>query len=202
MRLVLRYSSLSPFARKVRVFAHEIGLGDRLELSECDVWANDSDIIRDNPYAKVPVLLTDDGTFLGSTLCCEFLDSLHAGERLVPPGPPARWPVLQRHALGDGLMEAAVAHVTEQLRRPSQYVYQGYLDRQAAKIQRGLDMLEPQVAAFAARTDLASITLACALGYLDLRLPQLGWRAGRRALAEWFGIFGARPSMLATQPRR
>jgi len=63
-------------------------------------------------------------------------------------------------------------------------------------------MLEPQVAAFAARTDLASITLACALGYLDLRLPQLGWRAGRRALAEWFGTFGARPSMLATQPRR
>src|SRR5712691_7789746 len=91
LRLRLRYSSASPFARKVRVVAAELGLSGRIELAVCDVWAPDSDIAADNPLGKVPALVTGDGTFIGSTLCCEYLDSLHAGPPLIPRETNARW---------------------------------------------------------------------------------------------------------------
>src|SRR5258708_2579151 len=133
MALKLRYSPASPFVRKVLVFAHEAGLADGIELIATDVWAADSDIKRDNPLGKVPALVTDAGTFIGSTLCCEYLHTLHRGRPLIPTAPAERWPVLRLHALGGGIMEAAGARVVEAVRRPKELVFQGNLDRQEAK---------------------------------------------------------------------
>jgi glutathione S-transferase len=195
----LRYSNASPFVRKVLVFAYETGQSGRIELVPTDVWAADTDIARDNPLGKVPALVTDDGIFVGSTLCCEYLDSLHGGLALLPRDPGSRWPVLQRHALADGIIEAAVAHVVEVLRRPQAYIYSGALARQQDKIERTLDRLAVDVAAFET-LDLSSVTLGCALGYLDFRLDQFDWRAGRPQLAQWFAAFDARPSMRVTAP--
>ena len=48
--------------------------------------------------------------------------------------------------------------------------------------------------------DIATITLGCALGYLDFRMPQLRWRDGRSALSLWYESFSARASMQATVP--
>src|SRR5882757_1242461 len=191
----LRYSPVSPFARKVRVVAAELKLWDRIELAACDVWAPNSDIAADNPLGKVPALLTGDGTFIGSTLCCEYLDSLQGEPRLVPAATADRWRVLRQHALADGIMEAAVAHVTEELRRPAQFVYREFLERQRIKIRRTLDVVESHADALGGRADLATITLGCALGYLDFRLPQFGWRRGRDGLARWYEIMAMRPSM-------
>ncbi len=200
MPLTLRYSPASPFVRKVLVFADEAGLADRIERVATDVWAPDTDIFRDNPLGKVPTLVSEDGTFVGSLLCCEYLDSLQAGRRLIPSAPAERWPVLRRHALADGIIEAAVAYVVEQLRRPPAFVHQGFLDRQADKIRRALDALEAQAGAFGQGADLATVTLGCALGYLDFRLPALDWRRARPALTHWEADFGARSSMVATRP--
>jgi glutathione S-transferase len=199
--LKLRYTPLSPFARKVRVFAAEALLADRLQLDPCDVWAPDCDIVRDNPLGKVPTLLTDDGVFVGSTLCCEYLDTLHDGRCLIPRDGPDRWRILQLHALADGVMEAAVADVTERLRRPAQFVYPGWLERQRGKIARTLALIGSQYGPPADTPDIATITLGCALGYLDLRLPDLHWRTLSPALAGWYAKFSARRSMLDTQPR-
>jgi glutathione S-transferase len=201
MPLTLRYSPASPFVRKVLVFAHETGLAGRLTLAPTDVWAADSDIFRDNPLGKVPALTGEEGSFIGSLLCCEYLDTLHHGKRLIPTAPPERWTVLRLHALADGVIEAAVARVVEVLRRPPPLVYQGLLERQADKIRRTLDLIERAGRALADDADLGTITLGCALGYLDFRLPQLDWRAGRPALAEWQARFAERPSMTATAPR-
>jgi glutathione S-transferase len=198
--LRLRYSPASPFARKVRVVAAELGLSGRFELAACDVWAPNSDIAADNPLGKVPVLVTSDGAFIGSTLCCEYLDSLQGAPRLVPLAPADRWRVLQLHALADGIMEAAVAHVTEELRRPPQFVYAEFLERQRIKIRRALDVVDAQADALGDRVDLATITLGCALGYLDFRLPQFNWRRGRDGLARWYEVMAMRPSMMATRP--
>jgi len=200
MSLRLCYAAASPFVRKVLVFAHETALANRIELASTDVWAPDSDIVRDNPLGKVPALIGPDGTFIGSTLCCEYLDTLHGGRRLIPLLPAERWATLQFHALADGIMEAAVAHVIEQLRRPSAFIYDGYLERQAGKIFRTLDVIELGPAALRERVDLATIALGCALGYLDFRLPRLEWRRGRPELARWEAAFSARPSMAATTP--
>jgi glutathione S-transferase len=198
MSLKLWYSPASPFVRKVMVFAHEVGLADSITLATGDVWAADSAVAKDNPLGKVPALVTPEGVFPGSYLCCEYLDSIHAGPRLIPGDPRERWPVLQLHAFADGIIEAGVASVVEQLRRPKEFVYQGTLDRQHAKITGTLNRIAS--IALPRSADIAAITLGCALGYLDFRLPQLGWRNGRAALGEWYASFSERKSMQATIP--
>ena len=86
----LLYSPMSPFARKVRVVAHEAGLADRLEILVTKPFEDDS--VRDvNPLAKVPCMLTDDGKPMhDSRVICEYLDSL-AGAGLFPAPGEARW---------------------------------------------------------------------------------------------------------------
>jgi glutathione S-transferase len=198
MTLKLWYSPASPFVRKVLVFAHEAGLADSITLVRGDVWAPDAEINKDNPLGKVPALVTPDGVFAGSYLCCEYLDSLHGGARLIPSEPRERWPALRLHAFADGVIEAAVAIIIETLRRPKELVYQGTVDRQTGKINRTLDQIASMPLTQA--PGIATITLGCALGYLDFRLPQLAWREGRGALAQWYEPFSARKSMQATVP--
>jgi len=48
--------------------------------------------------------------------------------------------------------------------------------------------------------DLAAIGVACALGYLDLRQPDFGWRERQPGLAAWYAEVAKRPSMVATAP--
>ena len=196
----LRYAKTSPFVRKVLVFADEVGMADRIELAPTDVWRADSDIARDNPLGKVPALVTREGTFVGSFACCDYLDRRNGAPRLIPDETKARWRVMQVHGLADGLMEAAVTYVIENIRRPQEYVYPAYLDRQVGKMLGALDALEARGADLAA-VDLSSITTACALGYLDFRFPDsLDWRARAPGLAKWYADFAKRPSMQKTRP--
>ena len=105
----LRYSPASPFARKVRIAAMETGQDGEIEQIETMVWDPETDIAKVNPLGKVPALTTDDGLVLcDSPLICEYLDSRHHGARLIPPGGPERWKVLNLQALSDGIMDAAV----------------------------------------------------------------------------------------------
>lgn len=195
----LRYAKPSPFVRKVIVFADEAGLADRIEFRPTDVWSAETDIGKDNPLGKVPALLTPDGTFVGSFACCDYLDHRN-GRRMIPEEPKARWRVMQVHGLADGAMEAAVDYVIESIRRPAEFVYPGYLDRQVDKIERALDALQGRQAEIG-EIDLASITAGCMLGYLDFRLQnRLDWRKRTPGLAAWYAEFAKRPSMLKTQP--
>lgn len=197
--LRLRSSALSPFVRKVLVAAHETGTIGRITLVATDVWARDTDVADDNPLGKVPALRAPEGVIIGSTLICDYLDRLAGAPVLLPAETAARWSVLREHAVADGIMEAAVAHVVERIRRPEERQWEGWLDRQADKIRRGLDHL---VALPARRqsADLFTITLGCTLAYLDRRLPDLGWRSAHPDLAAWLDDFASRPSMMATRP--
>lgn len=195
----LRHSATSPFVRKVMVAAIELGLDDEIERVPTDVWSPDTDIAKDNPLKKVPALATDDGTFVDSTLICRYLDA-RAGGRLFP-APGEGWPVLQLYALADGVIEAAVGHVVESLRRPKEFVFQGCLDRQLERIRDTLTAIELSHDFDSGRIDIASITLGAALGYLDFRLGDLQWRKSRPQLAAFDETFSARPSMQATLPR-
>ncbi|KAB0535414.1 glutathione S-transferase, partial [Pseudomonas palleroniana] len=63
-------------------------------------------------------------------------------------------------------------------------------------------MLEAEaIAELACHFDVASISVACALGYLDLRHPDLEWRKANPQLAAWFAEVSLRPSMIETVPR-
>lgn len=199
----LRYSPTSPYVRKVMVTAMEAGLDDRIERVETDVWSPDTDIAEDNPLGKVPALVADDGTvFCDSPTICDYLDSLHGGPRLIPAEGPARWQALNLHALASGVMDAAVARVVESRARPEALRYDGWLERQKGKIGRALDSLDQQAAggALDGPVTIGTITVGCALGYLDLRFAADAWRDGRPALDAWYGAFSRRPAMQATVP--
>ena len=157
-----------------------------------DVWGQDA--ISGNPLGKVPTLVTPEGPLCGSLQICLHIDALLPAPRLLPA--ERRWRTLQLSGLGEGLMEATVAHVVERIRRPQPLVWPGWLERQERKIARALEALAPMP--LPERTDLGAITLGCALSYLDIRLSELDWRAEAPRLADWHGEFAQRPSMRAT----
>ncbi|PKM33236.1 MAG: glutathione S-transferase, partial [Gammaproteobacteria bacterium HGW-Gammaproteobacteria-12] len=167
----LIYAAASPFARKVRVLAHEAGLLGRIELLDTAVLPTtlNEQVNARNPLGKIPVLLTDDGEALyDSRVICEYLDTLHQGRKVLPEG-GERWQVLRLAALADGLMDAALLARYERGVRPAELQWSAWLDGQLGKVQRALAELERQVGQLQGPLDLAQIGVACALGYLDFR---------------------------------
>ncbi len=69
-----------------------------------------------------------------------------------------------------------------------------------AALLRGVAALEQDLEGLSGRLDLAAIAAACALGYLDFRLPGLEWRNRHPAVAAWFEDFARRESMEQTRP--
>lgn len=190
----LYFSATSPFVRKVLVCAHERGLADQIENLE------EADVASANPLSKVPALVTDEGeVIIDSFVICDYLEGLGEGPALIPTEGAARNAVLRLHALADGVMVAGVASVTEG-RRPEDKQWSGAFERQMAKIEGALAVLEARVAGFGERVDLATISTGAALGYLDLRFASLDWRSVHPGLARWYEAFAQRPSMLATVP--
>lgn len=199
MTVTIRYAKPSPYVRKVLVFATEAGLRETLTLEPADPWAADTDLAKDNPIGKVPAMRTPDGVFIGSFACCDWLDQQHGGAALIPRRGAERWRVMQLYGLADGVLDAALAAVVERLRRPHEWIWQGWIDRQEAKIRAGLAALE-QRADELRPIDIASITTGCMLGYLDFRFGHFDWRAQTPKLAAFYEEFSKRPSMQATRP--
>ena len=190
----LHYSPTSPFVRKVLVAAHERGMAQSIELT-----STSAELRADNPLEKVPTLVLDDGrTLFDSFVIVEWLNSQGAGPNLIPADAQERTDVLRRHALADGIMEAAVSSVMER-RRPEDRQWDGFLKRQRGKIERAIAALDSE--AMAETVDLSTITVGAALGYVGFRLVDLDWRSGHGPLADWFDRFSRRPSMTSTAPR-
>lgn len=199
--MTLRYSPTSPFVRKVTVLAHETGLHDRIERVATFPWDAKTDLPKDNPIGKVPVLVTAEGSFFDSPVICEYLDGQHAGRKMYPPAGPARWAALRRQALADGMMDAGILHLLEG-RRPENQRSPGWMDRQRGVVARGFDALEREAAGLEGTVDIGSIAIGCAIGWLEFRgILGSDWRAGRAALARWYEGFARRPSMLQTVPK-
>lgn len=201
MKMKLYSSIASPFARKVRVVVRELGLTDLIEEIATDAFDAGADFLAANPLSKLPTLVTDRGEALpDSALIVEYLLTRGRGLAALPRG-KARWAALRRAQLADGIMVASTAAVFEK-RRPAQFVFQGFIDRQVTAINRALDALEAEAGEL--RPDdgigIVEIAIGCALGYLDLRHSQLAWRDGRQRLSAWYAVFSQRPSMLSTAP--
>ena len=99
----LLYSPMSPFARKVRVVAFELGLADRLALALASPYTDES-VRTINPLSKVPVLVLEDGPpIFDSPVICEYLEHL-AGKTLTPAAGPDRWAALTAQAMADNLL--------------------------------------------------------------------------------------------------
>lgn len=197
----LHYSPTSPYVRKVMIVALESGQAGRLEKAAVNLADPNAAYTKDNPLAKVPALVTDDGLALfDSPVICEFLDAQHTGTKLFPPPGPARWKALRFQALADGLLDAALLRRYE-TQRPQNLQSQEWADKQKLKMTRALDVLEAEAADLEGPLTIGSITVGCALGYLDLRFAAERWRQGRPRLAAWYEKTAQRKSFLETVPR-
>ena len=196
----LRYSPSSPFVRKVLVVLIETGREDRVEKILTNVWDPETDITDYNPLGKIPTLILDDDTILyDSPVICEYLDSLHDGLKLFPTFGKDRWRALLLQSLGDGMTDAGVIALLES-RRSEELIYRNWIERQMALILRVMDDLENKLEDLQSGFDIGQISVACALGWLDFRFSDLGWRGDHPGLADWFESASERPSMVKTIP--
>jgi glutathione S-transferase len=198
--MILRSTAPSPFGRKVRIAISVLGLDSQIDVRETDL-NNAADSIRvQNPLGKVPALILDDGEVLyDSRVILEYLDHLAGGGRIVPREAKARFAALRLQALCDGLLDASLLIVYENRYRPADKHVQSWLDRQADKVTRGIAALEAAPPQLTALPDVGQITLACLLGYRDLRFGGT-WRKDYPRLLAWHDKFAAQvPSFGATK---
>ena len=189
---ILRSSPPSPFGRKIKIAAAELGLLDRLDIHMADTNDPSDSLRRENPLGKIPALILDDGTVLfDSRVILEWLDLEAGGGRILPAGRDARFATLRLQALADGIADAALLIVYEGRLRAESERSPNWLAHQQGKIDRALDALEAAPPASDAPITVGPIALACALGYLDLRLAGR-WRDGRPRLVAWLDAFAAR----------
>jgi glutathione S-transferase len=197
----LYFNAASPFVRKVRVVARETGLDKKIDeiVTAVSPVQKNAELAKANPLAKIPTLVTDDGTALfDSPVICEYLDSLHSGRKLTPPSGAARWAALKLQAAGDGILDAGILCRYELVLRPKELQWGDWIAGQKTKWHAGLDLLERDAGALAGEPTIGGITVGCALGWLDFRWGDDDWRKSRPKLARWYEQFSARPSMQAT----
>lgn len=190
-------NNASPFARKCRVIAHDLGL----KLEEIRTLpVQDPDFRRINPLGKIPALVLDDGSVLiDSPVICEYLNQLGGGKFFpadsVWRSGTGRWKALGLQALGDGLADAAVAFIVLGRENPPPEANRA---RQMAAIHATLDVLEHS--SFADPPTIGEIAVACAIGYVEFRLPDLAWKGTHPKLAAWYAAMCEYPAMKATVP--
>ncbi len=200
--LKLIAAKTSPFARKVRIVLAEKKL--EYQLTEASPWDAGNPVHAHNPLGKLPVLVLDDGTTLfDSRVIVEYIDSVSPVSRLIPE--PARQRIVVRRweALADGICDAVVLIVQES-RRPAKLQSADWVARQRRKVDEGAQAMADELADKAWCNgevySLADIAAGCTLGYLDLRMSELDWRARYDKLARHYDKLSKRPSFADTRP--
>jgi glutathione S-transferase len=200
--LKLIASLTSPYVRKVRIALAEKKIEFSLVVDS--PWTPANAVAEYNPLGKIPVLVLDDGTHLyDSRVIVEYLDTVSPVSRLIPEPSRQRIAVKRWEALADGICDAAAAIVLEN-KRPARQQSKDWIDRQRDKIARGIvEMardLEERPWCNGESYSLADIATGCALGYLDLRFPDVDWRDAHPNLAKLAEKLAARASFADTVP--
>lgn len=194
----------SPYVRKVRIVLAEKKLDYQFVLE--DVWAHDT-IMQSNPLGKVPCLIMEGGeAVFDSRVIVEYVDNLSPVGKLIPANGRERAEIRTWEALADGVCDAAILARLEltwagrtDAQRCGQWVERqmGKVDAAVAAMAKGLGD-KPYCAGI--HLTLADIAVGCALGYLDFRFPQIGWRAAHPKLAKLADKLAQRPSFIDTRP--
>jgi glutathione S-transferase len=201
-KMKLYYSPASPYARKVRVVAIETGLDKKIDMVNVALSpvAPNADVDKHNPIGKIPVLSVKGMDLFDSPVICEYLDSHHKGRKLFPRKGRERWMALRQQAMGDGLLDAALLARYEGFLRPEERRWPDWSKGQMKKIEGVLGQLEAEAKALKGKPTIGTITVACALGYLDFRFSSFDWRSAHPKLAKWFASVAKTPSIKATVP--
>jgi glutathione S-transferase len=199
----LHWSPRSPYVRKVMIAAHELGLQDRIECVRTVVGGTKPhlELMRVNPLGKIPTLeLEDGGVLYDSFVVISYLDTLHAGPKLIPTDENAHFTALRRHALGNGMLDVGLASLGERF-RPAERQSEPHLALWRLKLRTCVDGLEQEADSLARDPfNIGHLAIGVALGYLDFRFDDEKWREGHPKLAAWHAGFNARPSVVANPP--
>jgi glutathione S-transferase len=199
-QMQLLSSPTSPYARKVRICLIELGLGDRVSVTDANPMGEDGVVAAANPLGKIPALVRPgESAIFDSTVICEYLDAIAGGGRLFPTIPSSRFDALVRHALAQGVMDAAFSLVME-ARREEAARSAYWMSRWADAIRRGLLEMSKREEADPTPVDIGWIAQAAAVGYVEFRLPHLADPEGSGALRKWWLAAQVRPSVAATRP--
>ncbi len=204
----LTYSPASPFARKLRVAAIELGLIDRVEFVSAAVTPGQPNeaYMRDvNPLKKLPALILDDGSVLmDSFVIAEYFDELGGG-RLIPASGMARWHARSDHSCLQGMLDSMLLCRYEKLVRPEALRWDAWQADHWSRAWAGLGRFEARDDVLSRPLDeqpldLVRIALVCVTGYADFRFPDSGWRASFPKLAAFHEAMSERPSVKVSAP--
>ena len=198
-------STTSPYVRKVRVVMAEKKLDYQFVLD--NVWSADTKVAACNPLGKVPCLVMEGAeAVFDSRVIVEYLDTLSPVGKLIPSTGRERAEVKTWEALADGLLDAAILVRLENTfegRKPAQRS-QAWIDRQMQKIDASLKAMAQGLGdkpfCSGIHLSLSDIAVGCALGWLELRFPEIGWRTEYPNLARLMDKLAQRPSFADTVP--
>jgi glutathione S-transferase len=200
----LTYSPASPFARKVRISAIELGLIDQIELVPAKVAPGEpnDEYSRDiNPLKKLPALILDGGNvIIDSYVIVEYLDHIAGGGKLIPAAGAARWQVKSDHSLLQGMLDSMLLCRYEKMVRPEALRWQAWSDDHWNRAWNGMARFEKQADVLSRPFDIVQIGLVCVLGYADFRFADCGWRKAYPKLAAFHEKMLERPSVKISVP--
>jgi glutathione S-transferase len=192
-------SATSPYVRKVRIVMAEKKLDYQFVLE--DAWADSASISSFNPLGKVPCLVMEGGeAVFDSRVIVEYLDALSPVGKLIPVQGRERAEVKTWEALADGVMDAAIL-----ARLEATWAGRSDSQRCAAWIARQLEKIDCALVAMSTgladkpycsgiHLSLSDVAVGCALGYLDFRFPEIGWRQRHPNLVRLHDKLALRPS--------
>jgi len=165
---ILFYSPSSPYARKVLVHMHELGIVDQYQMEAVNPLKDSERIRAHNPLGKIPALVSEEGELIAdSRTICYFLVESELGREAAYTSSKYR----TFEAICDGVMDSAFSYVMETMRQEaeqSEFWKQRWID----SIENALNYLEDNMEHFTNQADCSfrEVALGCALGYLDFRL--------------------------------
>jgi glutathione S-transferase len=199
----LTFSPASPFARKVRIAAIELGLIDKIEFVPTTVAPGtpNDEYSRVTPVKKLPVLILDNGeVILDSYVIVEYLDELAGGGKLIPASGPARWKVKSDHSLLQGMLDSMLLCRYENMVRPEGSRWKAWSDDHWNRAWMGMAQFEARDDVLSGPLSIAQIALVCVLGYADFRFADCGWRKACPKLDTFHRKMLERPSVKVSLP--
>ncbi|MFV0243614.1 MAG: glutathione S-transferase family protein [Qingshengfaniella sp.] len=192
----------SPYVRKVLITAIELGLEDQIEriAAKPHPIQRNMDLVALNPLGQIPTLRLNDGEILSdSRVICEYFAAQVSDQTIFPEG-PRRWQALTEQSVCDGLLAACLSIRYERSTRSEAQQSADWIGGQLLRIETVLDMLETRWHSPPEGFDIGHISVACALGYLAFRFPEIEIAPRWPALARWGAAVAGRLSVLVTAP--
>ena len=140
--MILIGRNVSPFVRRTSVVLKLLGL--TYEQKMLSTAENLAEITLSNPVGRVPALILDDGEVLvdSSAIIDHLIEAYDEAKDLLPAAGPCRRAILRTTSIAIGIAEKAVASSYEQTRRPTEKIFQDWVNRLENQAAAGLQALE------------------------------------------------------------